>query len=117
MIRYETLTLGELIDELKRLGSATVRGLGLEIDSYRGYYERNAIEPEPDTILPAATLAREYSNQIGKEITGYKGGDYNVSTRENVYLARYGATGPNIAGFVPDENGDYVPVVVDVNEW
>lgn len=117
MIEYRTFTLGDLIDELNGLGVATVKGLGLEIDSYRGYYERNAIEPSPGVILPAATLAREYENQIGKEITGYKGGDYYVSANENVYLAGYGDTGPNIAGFVKDEDGDYVPVVVRVNEW
>jgi len=115
-ITYNTLTLGQLIEKLRELPpDAGVRGLGAEVDSYRGYYERNAIEPSGETIF-AHDLADRYADQIGKPIHGYKGGDYEVSSGENVYLADYGRTGPNICGLIL--NGRvYEPLLVEVNEW
>lgn len=115
---YETLTLGQLIAALKALPEdAVVLGLGTEIHSYRGYYERNAIEPD----LPnheARYLADQYQRQIGQPIYGYKGGEWRISDSENVYLASYGDTGPNICGLVPSgEPHVWEPLLVEVNEW
>jgi len=114
---YEQLTLGALIDALDELGDDYVRGLGREIDSYRGYYERNTIEPDPDEVNRARVLAEIYRKQIGKYIQGYKGGDYRVSTDENVYCAPYGATGPAICGFIRTDDGVYEPLLVHVFPW
>lgn len=101
MTTYRVLTLRDLIDKLRALPQgAMVNGMGWQIDSYRGYYERNAVEPGEFAVPPFATeLASSYENQIGKPIEGYKGGDYTVSDDELVYLAGDGDTGPAIIGF------------------
>lgn len=109
---YRRLTLGELITELRQLGDATVEGLDGAVDSYRGYYERNATQPG-DWQESAAVLATEYRNQIGKPITGYKGGNHTVSADELVYYAGYGDSGPNIIGLEADETGVYRPVLLE----
>ena len=44
--RYARMTLNDLVEALEALPeNAGVSGLGDELDSYRGYYERTAIEP------------------------------------------------------------------------
>ena len=118
MKTYKTLTLGELIPELREIGSGKVRGLGAVIVSYRGYYERNAILKD-DFECTGTELADAYERQIGKPIQGWKGGDYEVSSSENVYLvdsARY--IGPNVCGLIDATGeGHFEPLLVDVTEW
>lgn len=108
---YRRLTLGDLIEALDRLGDATVEGLDGWVDSYRGYYERNATQP-CSYQASAAVLASEYRSQVGKPITGYKGGDYTVSADELIYYAAEGETGPAIIGLEPSETGVYRPVLL-----
>ncbi len=83
MKTYNQMTLGELIEALDRLGDAKVRGLGEDIHSDRGFYERNAVDPDGSEIV-ARDLAHKYRSQIGKPIYGWKGGDYYVNARENM---------------------------------
>lgn len=110
---YERMTLGMLIRALRNLPEgARVRGLGFSVNSYRGYYERNAIGPNTHGAL-ASRLADIYEEQIGNPIEGYKGGDYNVSADELVYLADYGDTGPCIIGFQEVESGLHEPVLLE----
>ncbi|MBF6358141.1 hypothetical protein IU449_26960 [Nocardia higoensis] len=109
---YRRLTLGELIATLDQLGDATVEGLDGLVDSYRGYYERNATEP-CNYQESATVLANQYREQIGKPITGYKGGDYTVDEGELIYYAAYGRSGPNIIGLEPTETSVYRPVLLE----
>lgn len=109
---YKPLTLGELIDKLRELGESDVRGLNGMVRSYRGYYERNATEP-CDWVRPASLLAEQYSDDIGKPITGYKGGDYVVAADELVYYASYGESGPQICGLERSDDGVFQPVLCE----
>lgn len=118
MTTMKRLTLGDLVQELRNLpDGARVNGLGRSVDSYRGYYERNAIEPEWDNELPALALADMLEDDFGKAIWGWKGGHYHVSADEFVYLANPGDTGPVIIGleFNP-KTGIYEPVLLE-EEW
>lgn len=116
MKSYEALTLGGLIDALTALGDADVRGLDGCISSYRGYYERNATEPCA-FIHSASALADWYRKEIGKDIYGWKGGDYTVSPDELVYYAGSGDCGPNIIGLERAEDGVWEPVLLGGNVW
>jgi hypothetical protein len=113
---YEAMSLGELITKLKEIGEAPVRGLDGEVDSYRGYYERNATTP-CDSLFPASTLANAYRSEVGKAITGWKGGEYTVSAGELIYYAQQGSTGPAICGLELGADGVYELVGVVENFW
>ena len=116
MNAYEQMTLGDLIEALNALGDAKVRGLGGDIHSDRGFYERNAVAPTM-TEHAARDLAATYQKQVGKEIHGWKGGEYYVKERENVYVAEYGDTGPAVCGLIPGADGVYEPLLVRVSSW
>lgn len=111
MKTYEALTLSQFIELLDTLGDAPVKGFDGSIHSYRGHYERNATAPATYT-MKAADLADTYRGQIGKDIFGWKGGDYTVNARELIYYAGHGDTGPAIAGLERNEAGIYEPVGV-----
>jgi hypothetical protein len=113
---YEPMSLGELIARLEELGDALVRGLDGSVHSYRGYYERNCTEPSSDT-LTGASLAKAYRGEIGKEITGWKGGDFYVSADELIYYADTGNTGPAICALEAEPDGVYEVVAVVENFW
>lgn len=113
---YEALSLGQFIELLESLGSAPVRGFNGSIHSYRGYYERNATSPA-DYMLAADTLANAYRAEIGKPITGWKGGDYTVKADELLYYTQEGETGAAIAGLERAEDGIYEPVGVTTEYW
>lgn len=110
---YTKMTLNDLIQGLRALPQeAMIQGFDPDIDSYRGYYERNAVAPA-DYKNQAHVVARSLSEQIGKYIMGYKGGDYYVSGAEGIYLAAYGDTGPCFVGLEEVEPGVYEPVLVE----
>lgn len=114
MTTYRRMTLGMLISALRDLPEGSrVQGLGTRIESYRGYYERNAIEPQALWELQADILADTYEEQIGKPTCGYNGGDFNVSADELVYRGDYGSTGPCILGFQEVGSGLYEPVLLE----
>lgn len=115
-IHYHPLTLAELIDDLRALGDAEVEGLGLELDSYRGYYERSAVEPDP-TSRRASDLADSYVEQLGKATEGYKGGDFFIDRDKLVYLAHHGFTGPNIIGLSKPRHGTVYEPIVCEERW
>lgn len=113
---YEALSLGEFIELLESLGNAPVRGFDGKIHSYRGYYERNATSPA-QYMLAADTLANAYRAEIGKPITGWKGGDYTVKASELIYYVHPGDTGAAIAGLERGEDGVYEPIGVATEYW
>lgn len=113
---YETLSLQQFIDKLDELGDAQVRGLDGEIHSYRGFYERNATTP-CEAVRSARELAAAYRDEVGKEIYGWKGGEYTVRLDELIYYAQPGDTGPCLSALEPDEDGVYEPVAVQGDFW
>lgn len=108
---YRRYTLADLIEALRSIGDAPVFGLTGEIDSYRGYYERNATEPAND-VQAGNWLAEKYSNEVGKAMQGWKGGDYLASVDELIYYAPVGDIGPCIIGLEADGDGLYRPVLL-----
>ena len=113
MKKYTKMTLGDLITALRELPEgAKVRGFGPSIHSYRGYYERNALEPETFE-MDAERTADILSAQEGTLIHGWKGGEYYVSLTEGIYLADLGDVGPIFAGLEATEDGVYEPILLD----
>lgn len=109
---YKPFTLGEFIAALDALGDqAQVRGISGDIRSYRGYYERNATYP-CNLVHHADFLADMYRKQVGKDIRGWKGGDFQVSLDELIYYADIGETGPQIVGFRRGDDGVYELILV-----
>lgn len=119
MKSYEIKSLDELIEELRALPEGVnVRGIqsGV-IHSDRGYYERNAVVPDENSVIPASVLADQLESEIGGPMEGWKGGDYTISGRMPVAYADYGDTGPYIGGFQADSPGVYSPYLIDETFW
>ena len=114
---YRTLSLDEIIDELRGLPEgAIIRGIEVGVlHSDRGYYERGALSPSDTMQWDASTLADQLEGEKGKTIHGWKGGEYVVQGYLPVAVADYGDTGPYIAGFTPRSDGSYEPV--GVYDW
>ena len=86
------MTLGALITALEALpADRQISGLG-ELMSYRGYYCDLAFEPseEIETVDALLTRCRE---AMGKEFTGYKGGEFMMGTSTPLWIASYGYGG------------------------
>lgn len=112
-MNYRHMTLGDVIDYLRAAPwGSMVSGLSLDADSYRGYYERIAIDR--GDWARADSLADYLDEKVGKTMTGYKGGEYLITKQTLVHVAAYGFTGPMLVGFVLDrDNGDITPVLVE----
>ena len=111
---YRELDLREVIERLRGLPEdARVQGLDGILHSDRGWYDRSATAPSTE-VWDAHTLATVLEDQIGKEIYGWKGGEYYVDAFKPVYVAEYGTTGPAIGGFEYDPVDDlWEPVGVE----
>jgi hypothetical protein len=91
------MELGELINRLKEEDYALVvpNGFGSP-HSYRGYYEQLAFEPAKDvTIGSMLKCARAC---VGKIFIGYKGGNFEMNTYTECWLAEYGHCGEELGG-------------------
>ena len=86
------MTLGHLIALLEALDDEreTV-GLG-ELESYRGYYCDLAFEPSGDLESVESLLARCRA-AMGREFTGYKGGEFLMGAPTPLWIAPYGVAG------------------------
>lgn len=86
------MTLGELIDTLKAADQGVVCKMGFSRPhSYRGYYDQLAFEPTDNAKVSEMLKCAEES--LGKEFTGYKGGEYTMDKHTDVWLAHYGNSG------------------------
>lgn len=103
------LTLGGLIALLRVLEpERKVAGLG-NLDSYRGYYSDLAFEPCGGQTTVAALL-QECLDAMGKEFTGYKGGEYLMGESTPLWVSEYGtASGERLMDL--DASGDVVKPV------
>jgi len=91
--RSETqLTLGALITALKAMPPDSVVANISGAHSYRGYYCDLAFKLTSGT-RPAKELLAECRDAMGNVFTGYKGGDYIMSTLTPLWIAEYGHCG------------------------
>lgn len=95
------LTLGKLIQGLEGAEPSAkvvfdVGGSPYEPDSYRGYYSDLAFATTGDDVLVSELLdiAKE---SLGKEFTGYKGGEFVMTETTPLWKSEYGTTGNNEA--------------------
>jgi hypothetical protein len=94
----ERLTLGGLIDELRRMdGDKTVLfdfgGLvPTRIMSYRGYYQDAALGFTSDESPKVSQLLAELEAAVGSTVEGYKGGTYRLKEDSRLWVANYGET-------------------------
>lgn len=106
------MTLGKLIAELSEqqpgASVALADGTGVEpesLHSYRGYYSDLAISarPEPTTC---GELLEALRDALGKEFTGYKGGENLMGEDAPLWLSEYGVnSGLAIMELVPSADG------------
>ncbi len=123
------MTIGKLVEELKSLpySAHVVSTMGTSIGglrSYRGYYERLAIDPTWDedederaedviyTInVPDPCTVGDLIDALGRATEddpfyGYKGGEFFMNDGTLVHMAEYSCLGPLLVGVVinPDSN-------------
>jgi len=95
----QTMTLGQLVDVLEQQDPAALvryAGAGLEgqapseIASWRGSYADLALDHEPDTEITCRALLGVLQRAVGREFTGYKGGDFTMSRETPVWVDNWG---------------------------
>lgn len=88
-----------------------VGGSPSAIDSYRGYYDRLALETT-DATRTAAEVIALLDGAEGETFYGYKGGEYDMDASTFVHVAPHGDCGPYVSGVrVEDES-----VVIETEE-
>jgi hypothetical protein len=96
------LTLGALIAALEKApadASVLLDGGGSpgKAMSYRGYYSDLSFEPQtsPRSAREVLLTAQE---ALGREFTGYKGGEFRMGPETPLWSASYSCCGPAIVG-------------------
>lgn len=92
------MKLGEVIQRLSKENGDLILPYGIEHPhSYRGYYERLALEldREPSTVDDWLALLRSC---IGRTFQGWKGGEYTMGEDSLVHIANEGDCGEPITG-------------------
>ena len=97
------LTIGGLLDLLRKANQTDPWTGGDSVDSYRGYYDELAIEPGGTATVADAVAMLEES--IGATFEGYKGGDYTMYGHTPVWSAPYGSTGAPVTGITITAGG------------
>ena len=72
-------------------------GYPTEPHSYRGYYERLALQPVGGPTTAADVIAL-LNVADGETYQGYKGGDFTMGGHTFLHMAHYGYCGPQIVG-------------------
>lgn len=95
------MTLGALIATLEAMPADTQVPAIASPHSYRGYYEDLAFAPSQGSTISASSLLDECMKCMGREFTGYKGGEFAMSESTPVWIAEYGCTGMKLVEFGP----------------
>ena len=113
------MNLGQFVQELRKYPlSALVTIEPFELypttfDSYRGYYNELALGysiEEPEKLMTVEDLIHEAINCIGKEFTGYKGGQFVMDTNTPLWISNYGkCSGAKVREIIMPLNG-YVEI-------
>lgn len=91
------MTLGDLIACVEKLPvTQMIHGLH-KPHSYRGYYSDLAFEAGDKR--PAGETLAMLRECMGKQFSGYKGGDYHMHAGTPCWQAEYGCCGMRIVGF------------------
>lgn len=113
-----TFTLGALIGQLGFLpDDKPVRldcgGNPGRVDSYRGFYDNLAIQPDPRRQTVAG-LRGVLCAAVGEVFTGYKGGGYVMTEETPLWVSPWGeASGLRVCGVVHRLND----VVIRTIQW
>lgn len=98
---HSQMTIGKLLDRLSELPDSTLIDGVDEPHSYRGYYSDLALERCKGKVT-VAELTEMLRGVLGKELTGYKGGEYLMTHDTPVWMANEGETGPKIVALNDD---------------
>lgn len=89
--KIEQMSLGDVIDTFMTLDpDMVIDGIGVGLDSYRGYYNQLAFPKGSATV---SELLEDAKNAVGDVFTGYKGGEYIMYRDTEVWVANYSETG------------------------
>lgn len=97
------MSLGDLIERLRQLNSDTIIKCDKRLDSYRGYYEDLAIEPN-ETGVNVVEFITTCEKANGGTFHGYKGGDFVMNLETPVFVAYYGSAGSPLKNIT--DNGE-----------
>lgn len=90
------MELGELIAVLEREPANKVVREGFEKPhSYRGYYDQLAFRPKANAVV--GDMLEAAKSAVNATYTGYKGGEYTMTTYTDCWLANYGSTGDELS--------------------
>lgn len=89
------MVLQDLIEQLKVFPDDYSIDLGYP-HSYRGYYDRLAVEPGRTNTV--GNFREELEDVLGNELEGYKGGQFLMKKNTPVYVAEWGDTGLALGG-------------------
>ena len=89
------MTLGKLIERLAAMSPSAGVPVLKNPHSYRGYYEDLAFETT-DGVETVFTTLEILRGCMGREFTGYKGGEYMIGETTPIWVADYGCCGRKI---------------------
>lgn len=93
--RAETqMTLGKLIKQLEEMTEDDCVANLVNPHSYRGYYSDIAFSVDGTTT--AANLLKTCRLVMGREFTGYKGGEFLMGENTPVWISSYGVCGDKL---------------------
>lgn len=87
------MTLGQLLNTLNNLKGSNLKISAGEIISYRGSYENMCFDTYSEKELSVVELLDYIESNIGKKVTGYKGGEFVIELESDIFVAGYGLTG------------------------
>lgn len=92
------MTLKEIINFLESQDQEKIipKGWGEgSAHSYRGHYNDLAFEPKDNTSI--SEMLAEAKSALGKEFTGYKGGEFYMGASTDCHIANYGSCGDELS--------------------
>ncbi len=127
--KSDQLTLGEIISKCEAIQAASVREkepsvqfdfeyiVPSGIDSWRGSYNELCIHFSVDGTAPKLSdFIKMLKDAVGKEFTGYKGGEFTMTRHTPVWVANYGNSG-NTAVIDVVDGGYFVMLVTGYREF
>lgn len=110
------MTVREVLDKLGEIPrDIPITGLSADSDSYRGYYERLAIEP--GLGAEAGELFDHLARKLGTYMTGYKGGEFEIHGDTLVHVARWGDTGKMLVDIVYNPDAPGAAAITKQETW
>ena len=116
------MTLGELIDTLKSFPKdylVVIKPYDLVpngFDSYRGYYDELALEYDIEGHCTVEDLLKIAKKVVGKELMGYKGGNFLMTKNTPVWISNYGNTSNMLLTKVESPFTGYVYIYGEYSE-